>query len=281
MGNRPEDLSLDKATEEDERRLPRGSKEKAWRIGVASVNNGAFAHKNGRLEPFKASIVALAASLCIAVPTSSGASIETIFDQIASKLEASRDGKKIDNLSGKIAWGVAYELDALLDMYLATGKEGYLAKFVPLCDRVVAARADKMGQLDFKGRLCAGWLTNGHYTQGEPVVLLSAHGQPSIEIQASAHSYNDDTVIQDKPATSAQTRRGTAPPGCPTRSKATTAGITRPSQITMPSASRPSPGLAVWDNSIASLRGAFAAPSWSTTRALAAHSRSICHAHNT
>jgi len=160
------------------------------------VNNYAFAYKIGRLEPFKVSIVALAASLCIAVPTSSGASIETIFDQTASKLEASRDGKGIDNLSGKIAWGIAYELDALIDMYLATGKEKYLAKFVPLCDRVVAARADKMGQLDFKGRLCAGWLTNGHYTQGEPVVLLSAHGQPSIEIQTCAHSYNNETTIQ-------------------------------------------------------------------------------------
>jgi hypothetical protein len=120
-------LRLDNATDEDEHHLPRGSKKETWKTGVTTLDNGISRHKKGGPKPFKASIVAAEVTLCNVVPTLSGASIEAIFDQVASKLKTGRDGRTIDNLSGQIPWGIACELDALPDMYLATGKEEYLA----------------------------------------------------------------------------------------------------------------------------------------------------------
>lgn len=118
------------------------------------------------------------------------------FDSLAAQLRTSRAGKPSDNTTGGIAWGDSYELDAYLEMFHATGDRVYLEHFVALADKVIAARADKRGERDFKGDLRRGWLTGGHYTWGLPTVLLDERGSPSLEVTTSLNAYNNQSAIE-------------------------------------------------------------------------------------
>lgn len=141
-------------------------------------------------------VLALAASAWAAQPPSLNAPWRDTFDGLAAQLRQARADKPSDNTAGGVAWGDSYELDALLEMFQATGDRSYLDHFVILADRVVASRADKRGELDFKGELRRGWLTGGHYTWGVPTVLPDLAGAPSLEITTSLNAYNNQSAIE-------------------------------------------------------------------------------------
>ncbi len=101
----------------------------------------------------------------------------------------------LEKLQYVVAWGVSYDLEALLDGYLATGDRRYLDWFVPLAERVVAARADKLGEKDWRGRLRSGWLADEYYGTGGPVVLLDETGNSSLEVCSTLLSYNQLTDL--------------------------------------------------------------------------------------
>jgi hypothetical protein len=124
---------------------------------------------------------------------------------VLDKMVADETGKPMDNLTGGIVWGVSYEMDALLEMYRATADTGYLDRFILLADKVVAARADKQGERDWKGELRRGWLTGAHYTLGIPYPLLDANGKPVLELQTVANAGNNSTTIAVTPAADGKT----------------------------------------------------------------------------
>jgi hypothetical protein len=117
------------------------------------------------------------------------------FDDLNETLLANQQGKPVDNIAGGIAWGLSYQMDAYLDMFETTGEATYLNDFIDLADRVLSARADKTGTLDYRGRITFGWPSGGHYTLGVPVVLEDARGKPSIRLRTIARSHNDKTAI--------------------------------------------------------------------------------------
>ncbi|MES2460476.1 MAG: hypothetical protein V4671_07820 [Armatimonadota bacterium] len=124
---------------------------------------------------------------------------------VLEKVVADHAARPLDNITGGIAWGASYEMDALLEMYRATDDPWYLEKFTVLADKVVAARADKQGQRDWKGALRRGWLTGAHYTLGLPYPLLDTHGKPVLEIQTVANAGNNSTTITVTPAADGKT----------------------------------------------------------------------------
>lgn len=139
----------------------------------------------------------LASYACAAQPPASAkAPWRDTFDLMAAQLRTTRADKPSDNTAGGVAWGDSYELDALLEMFQATGDRAYLDHFVMLADKVVASRADKRGERDFKGELRRGWLTGAHYTWGVPTILNDAGGAPSLEVTTSLNAYNNQSVIQ-------------------------------------------------------------------------------------
>lgn len=134
-----------------------------------------------------------------AVPAKTFPPIAPRLRPVLAKIVAEQAAKPLDNLTGGIAWGVSYEMDALLEMYRATKDTWYLDKFVILADKVIAARADTRGERDWKGALRRGWLTGAHYTLGLPYRLLDAKGKPVLEVQTVANSGNNSTTIAVKP----------------------------------------------------------------------------------
>ncbi|MCA9438880.1 MAG: hypothetical protein KC978_24055, partial [Candidatus Omnitrophica bacterium] len=123
------------------------------------------------------------------------------FDRLNEKLLATQADKPLDNVDGGIAWGASYQMDAYLDMYEATVDPAYLEHFVRLADQVLAARADKSGTLDYRGRITFGWPSGGHYTLGKQVILRDKAGEPSIQVRTIGRSYNNKTSIEILEAT--------------------------------------------------------------------------------
>lgn len=75
---------------------------------------------------------------------------------------------------GKPGGGRAgFTMPALLDIYEATGDTAYLDRFVLLGDRVLAARDDRAGLRDYRGRSAAQWSTTAFNAQGSrPISFL-------------------------------------------------------------------------------------------------------------
>lgn len=119
-----------------------------------------------------------------------------ISDRFLANIAHKPTDEALNNLDGDIAWGMSYTLDALIDLYEASGDEQYLQRFVADADRVFAARADRTGEKDFKGRITKGWLTNHHYTTGGPETLLDAEGEPALSVETIAHDSNNKTTLE-------------------------------------------------------------------------------------
>ncbi len=117
------------------------------------------------------------------------------FKEMCQKTLDARLKTPPEKLQYAIAWGVSYDLDAMIDGYLATGDPEFLDMFVKLADRAVAARADKLGIKDYRGRLRAGWLADPFYGTGGPVTLLDANGKPSLEVRSTLLSHNQETEV--------------------------------------------------------------------------------------
>jgi hypothetical protein len=145
---------------------------------------------------FPSFLIALSITILGIAGTSAQSDLRATFDQVAGKVRAAREKKPMDNLTGGIVWGNSYELDAYLEMYLATGDRDYLNHFVTLAEAVCAARADRKGELDFQGHLRRGWLTAGQFTWSQPAVLLDETGRPSLELVASQWAYNNFLSIE-------------------------------------------------------------------------------------
>jgi hypothetical protein len=138
-------------------------------------------------------ITAFVTSVAVAQQPSSA---RQTFDRMnAATLTAQGDGP-MDNIKGGIVWSTSYQLDAYVDMYLATGDESYLDDFVSVCDKVIAARADKTGQLDYAGRITRGWLSGHHYTHGGPAIIPDRDGSPSLKLETIAHGHNNLSHIE-------------------------------------------------------------------------------------
>lgn len=162
-----------------------------------------FAPCRGKLLPVVLLALGLSNFLWSSAPAadvSATAPWRDTFDSLAAQARTARAGKPSDNTTGGIAWGDSYELDAYLEMFHATRDRVYLEHFVALANKVVAARADKRGERDFKGDLRRGWLTGGHYTWGVPTVLLDANGNPSLEVTTSLNAYNNQSAIEILPS---------------------------------------------------------------------------------
>jgi hypothetical protein len=117
------------------------------------------------------------------------------FKEMCRKTIENRLATPLEKLQYVIAWGASYDLDAMLDGYLATGDPEFLDMFVKLADRAVAARADTLGIKDYRGRLRAGWLADPYYGTGGPVTLPDASGKPSIEVRSTLLSHNQETEV--------------------------------------------------------------------------------------
>ena len=124
------------------------------------------------------------------------AEIRKTYDRLHDELLSNQSDEPLENVNGGIVWGSSYRLDSYVSLFEATRDTHYLDHFIRLADRVLAARADKTGQLDFRGRLTYGWPSGGHYTYGKPTVLKDRDGNPSIEVRTIANSYNDKTSIE-------------------------------------------------------------------------------------
>lgn len=127
-------------------------------------------------------------------------------DRLAALLESDR-GKPLTNHMGQIVWGRSYILDSLVDAYQATGNNSHLDHFVELADRVMMARADRAGELDYRGRQTHGWITSGHFSFGVPAILPDDKGNPSLEITTIYFAYNNLTEISLSPGSSPGTFR--------------------------------------------------------------------------
>jgi len=128
--------------------------------------------------------------------------VRETYDRLHERLLESQRGQVLDNVNGGIVWGTSCQLDSSISMFEATGDRFYLDRFIDLANRVLEARADKQGQLDYRGRLTYGWLSGGRYTLGKPTVLLDREGNPSLEIRTIANSYNDKTTLELLPGDS-------------------------------------------------------------------------------
>ncbi len=123
------------------------------------------------------------------------------YDRLHDQVLALQKGEGLDNKGGGIVWGSSYQMDSYITMFEATQDRKYLDHFISLADQVIAARADKRGLLDFRGRLTYGWPSGGHYTLGKPTTLIDAEGHPSLRVRTRANSYNDKTTIEVLPGT--------------------------------------------------------------------------------
>lgn len=72
-----------------------------------------------------------------------------------------------DKLGGEIAWGAAYQLSALADMFDATRDAKYAERIVRLSDWIIAARDDHHGLHDeLRDGMFPGWSTTS-YSKGQ------------------------------------------------------------------------------------------------------------------
>lgn len=145
---------------------------------------------------FLLALVALSANLQFGYGQEKSTSPLSVYNDRIEAVHRGNQGVPLNNLAGDIAWVRSYIMDSYIDVYSLTGDPDYLDHFIEVGDRVMAARADAAGELDYRGRQTHGWMTAGHYTLGMPVVLEDAAGQPSLEVRTTENSYNNLTTIE-------------------------------------------------------------------------------------
>lgn len=128
----------------------------------------------------------------------------TVFEALAKPIQERREAAALSNLEGAIVWGASYEMEAFLEMFLATGDTDYLDRFVRLAGDVLEARADKAGEADFRGRTLKAWLNAGFNTQGIPVILPDQFGNPSLALRTTARMGNHRTTVSVTPEEDSQ-----------------------------------------------------------------------------
>lgn len=119
------------------------------------------------------------------------------FDQFLAEFEASGlPGQPDDNNeNGKLAWGQAYVLLALLRMYDFTKDKSYLRHFVRNADGVLDQRDCVRGVRDFRGVSGPVWRGMGNYTAAVAVLTDSA-GKPSLQVRSAQGSVNTGASVE-------------------------------------------------------------------------------------
>jgi hypothetical protein len=114
------------------------------------------------------------------------------------KKELRETHKDLTNEGGNLAWGEAYILEAVLDVYKATRDPWFLDKVVEHVDLVLAKRDDKRGKTDLiRGRVMPGWGCE-NYTDGKWHVWLVHSGMITYPIATFCRIINEDRSLHAK-----------------------------------------------------------------------------------
>ncbi|WP_163509074.1 hypothetical protein [Fodinicola acaciae] len=113
------------------------------------------------------------------------------FDAFLAEFENSgAEGQPSDtNETGKLAWGQAYVLLALLRMYAFTKDKKYLRHFIHNADAVLDQRDCVRGVRDYRGVSGPVWRALGNYTAASTVLTDSA-GTPLLQVRSAQSSVN-------------------------------------------------------------------------------------------
>lgn len=121
-----------------------------------------------------------------------------VFDQLDMSFNGGNGWKEETNdkdssgLSGKLAWGQAYSLQAYVLMYQTYKDTYYLDKIIDHVDHVLANRDSERGVVDYQGKSHPAWRADHHYTTGA-VVVPDASGRPALEVR-TAMAYADEAI---------------------------------------------------------------------------------------
>lgn len=113
--------------------------------------------------------------------------------------------KDSSGLSGKLAWGEAYSLQAYALMYLTYRDTYYLDKMVDHIEHVLASRDSERGVTDHAGASHPAWRADHHYTVGY-VTLPDTLGRPVFQVR-TALAYADAASVTVAPGSAAGTFR--------------------------------------------------------------------------
>lgn len=118
-------------------------------------------------------LLTLFASCCLTVSSISAVPASRPAPDLRAAVDAAlavAQTRPADNLQGGLAWGVSYELAALVLMLEHTGEARYAEPFVRLADHVLAVRDDRVGRKDeVRNAILPAWGST-KYTKGKPYV---------------------------------------------------------------------------------------------------------------
>ncbi len=81
-------------------------------------------------------------------------------------------GADLAKLGGDIAWGVAYRMISLNDMFRLTHDPKYLQANLRLINAVMTVRDDRTGTKNFRGQVVPAWTTRNYASRGRTVFLV-------------------------------------------------------------------------------------------------------------
>ena len=81
---------------------------------------------------------------------------------------------RLTDFGGDIAWGLAYHMISLNEMFRLTHDPKYLQANLRCIDAVMAVRDDRMGRKDFRGQILPVWTCTNYSSRGRTVFGASA-----------------------------------------------------------------------------------------------------------
>ncbi len=94
-----------------------------------------------------------------------------------------------------LAWGEAATLNAIVDMYEATGDPKYLHIVMERGDRMLSHRDDRRGVKDWSGMVRKAWSMGYKYTVAEGI-LKASDGKDSIRVRSTPYAHNHLTKVE-------------------------------------------------------------------------------------
>jgi hypothetical protein len=148
-------------------------------IGTASLRSADSSHIRVQHPPTVASAVPSTPTRRAAYQTLSRwqRMYETAWIEFAQAMPS-----VVDNDRGQLAWGHSHVLNSLLTMYVATGAERYLDRFVDVADAVLAGRDEVRGVPSHRdGSAAPAWRALRGFSQGW-LELLDMAGAPALRL---------------------------------------------------------------------------------------------------
>jgi hypothetical protein len=118
-------------------------------------------------------------------------------DQLLMKLLESDPWKQRPDASS-LAWGEAATLNAVMDMFEATGNKKYLDILAKRGNQLMSYRDDKRGVADMSGNIRPGWSMGSKYVVAAGAILNST-GDTIADIKSATYSSNLSTSIEIMP----------------------------------------------------------------------------------